>query len=1090
MREKVKHCFEWQPHTSKRVLRMLSLFLIPLLLISATVSAQDEEYYDEIIASLNIPGIGNFDMPVIIKEDVAYIPVTMLFDAIKIKNTVTDKNDSVYGFFISLDTTYTIGYASKKITVGERKYTLTANDMIKTETGLYIKSEVFNDIFGLSCAFNFRSLSIRLTTKIELPAVREARLSAMRSNIEKLKNTQIADTYVKRSYPAFHFGMLDWSVVSNQVVKQQEDTRLGLSMGGVLAGGETSLVLNYSFNQKFNEKQQYYLWKHVNNDKKIIRQVSLGKVPVQATSSIFAPFIGAQVSNMSTIIKRSFGTYTLTNHTEPGWTVELYVNNVLVDYQKADGNGMFSFDVPLVYGNSSITLKYYGPFGEERQKEESVNIPYNLLPPGLFNYTATGGFLEDDSLSRFSKIATGYGVSKRLTIGTGVEYLSSVTSGNFMPYINTAMRIGRNLMVSGEYNYALRAKGSLSYRTRKNMQLELSYTQYDRNQIAINTQVLEERKGILSIPIRMKRLSMYSQFTVNQSRLANTGFLNTEWLLSGYILGVDANISTYGIFYDNVNPNIYSNFTLSFRLPLKVQSRFQIQYKYNTDELVSVKETIEKNAGSTFLGLYYEKNFISDVQNIGLQFRYTFPFAQVSFSSTVSNKRLSLLESVRGSIMYDEKTNYLGANNLISTGRGVIVIAPFLDIDCNGQKDPDEPRISGLKFNINGGNIQPEGRDTMIRILNLEPYNKYFLELNKYSFDNIAWQIKKLTYSITVDANSFKLIPVPIGVMGEVNGNVYQVKDDKAKGIGLIYVCIYKDTTLITKVLSEPDGYFSYIGLAPGQYTVKLDSVQMDKIGMTESKPISFIINKNPDGDVVDGLEFTISKGRIAPLPSAAKQSQIQTRLRYSLTGSVITSSYVGYRGQTMINVLLYRNRILVAKCSTNYDGSFTFKNIQPGQYTMMVDPQQIRKYMMASSRPLEINVAVNNDTTIKAVDGFQFILKNKIEIVQESAGKISGLVLLYDNKYIPQEEVKVSIYKDNSLIKHVFTNAKGQFDFSGLEPGEYIATLDEAVLKTLGMTGSQPVKFSITNDNNSDIMNEILFLIKVKKSRNVEKTK
>src|SRR5688572_1547536 len=131
MREKVKHCFKQQPHTFKRVLRMLSLLLFTLLLLNTNTYAQDEEYYDEIIATLNVPGIGNFDMPAIIKDDVSYIPVTILFDALKIKNTASDKNDSVYGFFISLDTTYTIGYASKQITIGARKYTLTADQIIK-----------------------------------------------------------------------------------------------------------------------------------------------------------------------------------------------------------------------------------------------------------------------------------------------------------------------------------------------------------------------------------------------------------------------------------------------------------------------------------------------------------------------------------------------------------------------------------------------------------------------------------------------------------------------------------------------------------------------------------------------------------------------------------------------------------------------------------------------------------------------------------------------------------------------------------------------------------------------------------------------
>ena len=65
--------------------------------------------------------------------------------------------------------------------------------------------------------------------------------------------------------------------------------------------------------------------------------------------------------------------------------MELYVNNVLVDYVKADASGFFTFEVPLVYGNSLVKLRYYGPWGEEHSREQTISIPFNFLPPGNSN---------------------------------------------------------------------------------------------------------------------------------------------------------------------------------------------------------------------------------------------------------------------------------------------------------------------------------------------------------------------------------------------------------------------------------------------------------------------------------------------------------------------------------------------------------------------------------------------------------------------------------------------------------------------------------------------------------------------------------
>jgi hypothetical protein len=1033
----------------------------------------DSSYYDEVTVLVSIQGIGSYDMPGLIKNDNVYLPVNALFDVLKIRNTSTEGYNTVDGFYISTDSIYSISYKDLKITMGKRSYSLYDDRVIQTETGLYLKTSVYYDVFGLKCLFNFRALSIKITTDVELPAIREARLNAMRTNMNKLRNAEVADTYIQRSYPLFHFGMFDWSIISNQIINEKEDTRFNVGFGGILLGGETNILLNYSPNQPYSEKQQFYLWKYVDNDNPIFKQLQVGKVPIQATSSIFAPFIGAQISNTPTTIQRAFGSYTLTNHTEPGWLVELYVNNVLIDYKKADEAGLYSFDVPLVYGSMAIKLRFYGPYGEERTKEESITIPYNLLPVKQFQYNLTAGVLEDDSLSKFSRLALNYGLTKRMTFGTGVEYLSSVKPSNVMPFVNTALRIGRSMLISGEYTYGVKARGLMSYRNRRNTQLELSYIQYDKNQTAINTQVLEERKGILTVPIRLKRFSMFSQITFNHSLLANTGFVNTEWLLSGYVGGIDANISTYGIFYQNVEPNIYSNISLSFRVPFRMQLRSVIQYKYNTGQVVSLKESLEKNVGNTLsAGLFVENNFISDIQNIGFQFRYNLPYTQVGFSSIITNNRVSLLESARGGLMYDAKGKYLGASNVGNTGRGGIVIEPFLDINCNGVMEIGEPKVSGLKFHINGGNVQPEGSDTVIRVLNMEPYYKYFLELNKYSFDNIAWQVQKLKYSVAVDGNSFKHVEIPIFVVGEVNGTVYLSRDNKTRGQGQIIINIYQNKKLITKVLSEPDGYFSYIGLAPGQYTAQLDSAQMKKINMIASAPVNFTINSNRDGDVVDGLEFNITN-----------KNTIKKNYSNTINGTIIAKQDGTYKLQELIYVYLYKNGVFTSRTLTNSNGVFQFKDVIPGDYVVVVDTIQIKKIQLVSSPPINVNIPDTSTAGIFNVP--QFVLQTYDIDLENERYIVNGSVLLLDNnEYVPQEAVAIYILKDDLPVNQTLTDLNGQFSFTNLKPGEYTAQLDTVKLKSIGILASPAVKFTITYRGETLPSKDLVFILRTARMR------
>jgi hypothetical protein len=855
---------------SNRVSGFLTLIAYLLVLLTSLpfISySQNEPAYDEVSVFLNVQKVGGAEIPAVISDETVYLPIVDIFSFLKIRNTPSAQLDSVSGFFINQQATYSIDKLNNRIIYQGKVFNLKKDDMIKTETNLYLRSPLFGQIFGLDCAFSFRSLSVMLNTKLELPIIREMRQEQMRSNISKLKGEVKTDTVIGRKYPALHFGMADWSVISSQELKGQTDTRLNLALGTVIAGGEANVLLNYSNTTPFTEKQQQYLWRFVNNDRPILRQVMAGKIYSQVTSSIYNPIVGVQFTNTPTTYRRSFGTYTLSDITEPNWTVELYVNNVLVDYMKADASGFYKFEVPLVYGNSAVKLRFFGPWGEERTKEENISIPFNFLPPKELEYSVSAGIVEDSVSSRFSRASLNYGISRRITVGGGVEYLSSVTTGSTMPYLSASLRLLSGLLLSTEYTYGVRTKGLLSYRMPSNLQIELNYTKYDKGQKAIIYNYLEERKVVVSIPIKGKNFAAYSRLTLYQIVLPNLKTTNAEMLWSGSVYGVSTNFTTTGLFTDLSNPYVYSNLSLSFRLPARITMTPQVQYEYNLNQLISARASFEKPVFKRgYLNMSYEQNFRGNTSSIEVGFRYDLSFAQAGFSVRNTNDLTTFVESARGSLLYDRKTRYLGVNNRTSVGKGAITLIPFLDVDGNGKRDRGEPRANGLQFRINGGTIVRNDKDTTIRILDLTPYTSYLLELDKNSFDNISWQMHNLTMKVNIDPNQFKTIEVPISVMGEISGTVY----NGSKGQGRILVCFYRsDASLAARVLSESDGYYSYLGLKPGKYTVRIDPDQLKKLNMVSSpEKIPVTISHSFDGDIVDGKDFNLSP---------AKEEQIDT---------------------------------------------------------------------------------------------------------------------------------------------------------------------------------------------------------------------
>ncbi|MFZ0473745.1 MAG: SPOR domain-containing protein, partial [Bacteroidales bacterium] len=633
--------------------------------------------------------------------------------------------------------------------------------------------------------------------------------------------------------------------------------------GAVIAGGEAMASLNYYSGSPFSEKQQDYLWRYVDNDRTFLRQIMAGKIATHSIASIYNPVIGIQLTSAPTTFRRSFGSYTLSEKTEPGWLVELYVNNVLVDYVKADASGFFTFEVPIVYGNTQVKLRYYGPWGEERTREQNINIPYNFLPHKEFEYTVSAGVVEDTSWSRFSRASVSYGATRFLTIGGGAEYLSSVSSGPLMPFVDASLRITNNLILSGEYTYGVRANGTLTYRLPSNIQLDLKYTYYDRNQTAISYNYLEERKVSVSLPIMIKKFSAYSRLSYYQIIFPGSKYSTAEWLFSGSFLGVNTNLTTYGTFSEQFSPNVYSNLSLGVRLPAGFVLLPQVQYTYTGHEFLSGKVSLEKRLFEKgYMNISYEQYFRNNIRIAEVGLRYDFSFAQTGISARQINKETTYVQYARGSLINDGQTNYHKADNRTNVGRGGISIVAFLDLNANGVRDAGEPKASGLNVRANGGRIERSEKDTVIHILGLEPYVKYFLEFDEGSFDNISWRIDKKSVAVITDANMLKLIQIPIRVKGEATGTVDLEDKGVKSGLGRIIVNFYNSTNVLTaRALTEEDGYFTYFGLAPGAYHVLIDTAQLRKLNMISTPDsLSFSIMANTEGDYVEGLDFTLRR--------------------------------------------------------------------------------------------------------------------------------------------------------------------------------------------------------------------------------------
>src|SRR5438874_6598706 len=118
-------------------------------------------------------------------------------------------------------------------------------------------------------------------------------------------------------------------------------------------------------------------------------------------------------------------------------------------------------------------------------------------------------------------------------------------------------------------------------------------------------------------------------------------------------------------------------FVYSFQISWKICFYTQAQYEYNQNKIIEMKSELGKYLSSRgYLNVYYENNFKSNFQSVGIGMRYDFSFAQIGLSARRGDHISTLVQSARGSLMYDSKTDYLDFNNRSNVGKGGVIILP------------------------------------------------------------------------------------------------------------------------------------------------------------------------------------------------------------------------------------------------------------------------------------------------------------------------------------------------------------------------------------------------------------------------------
>ncbi|MBI3232659.1 MAG: hypothetical protein HYZ42_01220 [Bacteroidetes bacterium] len=761
----------------------------------STVFSQDEEEYDQFTISLNVDKLGVYEMEAIYYNDNIYLPIIDLFGKLEIYLNHSIQLDTITGFILSNDNSYSFNSNSGKITFRDKSQMVKPEQIIADFKDVYLPKEIYQEMFGMTMDFNFRELTLFLRSDIELPVIKQLRIKKLRTNLLTLTGDVDADTTIARKWNWIKGAVIDWNLQSKEDNLGGNVQQFKSSFGMEILGGELNWKSLVTRDSAVKFQNSSLKWRYVNDKFALVKQIEAGNVSTSLTGQTMSNFYGVKLTNTPYTLKKTFGSYLIQRKTNPGWDVEIYVNGILLNFTTADMNGYFSFEIPLVFGSSIILIRYYGPWGQESVEEIPINIPFSFTTHKHLEYQSYTGISADSVRSVFNKSKISYGLSRWATISAGYEYFegSSLNKHIFSGSLNLAL--GKNSLLNYTYLHNSNHYVELMYRTKRNIVITGKHLQYLKNQTIIQTLNLGESEIGINLPIWNRKLKIHvrstDRFTYSSERYS---FISE---------------SAISFFYKRINTGI---------------------------TLITSQETVMSWNTS-----FYFKNNWTIIHN-------------------TSKNYISSTQTIAGSVHFTGKPNAVFASNSNSVGRAGLDVLVFLDINHNNVMDKDEPLVKNATVAINKGKQVLTENDTIHRFVSLEPYAPYLLTVANNGFPSISWILEKSTWSVVTNPNQIKKVYIPVKPMGEVEMKISLIKNGKVSPAyrQIVYI-LDNNNKQVGKGLTEQDGTFSFMGLAPGKYKIQFDEKQLKGLGLSSNYPqTTFEIKTSAQGDFVDGIEITL----------------------------------------------------------------------------------------------------------------------------------------------------------------------------------------------------------------------------------------
>ena len=822
-------------------------------------------------------GAVNTVVTAIAKDDKFYLPVTELFSLLQVDYSLNIQNMAISGYYLDPNRQYRLGFRGPSAQINEQEVEISADDVMLTEIDFYMLPAIYEKMFGLKFSIDVYHLSLELESAETLPVVAQIQRSQQR------QQQYGASTIFQEDYPLLYprqpsmldGGFMDYSAFS-RFGSNGSIMNYNLQMGGEVLTGDLQGTFSGAHTSVGNAYSLSGVrWRYVMRDRPEFSTLEIGQV--RTAGLLNSSVAGVHVTNEPIEPRRLFDNYIIDGTTIPQSEVELYRNNQLIAFEKADDQGYYRFSVPLTYGSADLSLKIYNPSGGVTELDRRVQVPFTYIPPGEVYYNVSGGKQQarylawNDRRTAFHAGAA-YGINNQFTGKLGIDYEENTNADQPVLYSSLVTRVGLQYLLNFDV-----APG-LYYRLQANAQYPSSagwrvdYTKYDGTSVLNRTGRLHGVDASFYYPLKVKSQQLLTQFTGRYQVYPSDHRLNYRVLISSTYQRIRLRLAYRGIYSNSIgNLGGVMTPTITYTVPRArdIPEFFRGMY-FRTELQYGVQQSRFEQIDVQFLKslskkaryrLTFSRNILSKFNSMEFTLSYDFDLTRSTSSLRINRGEPVVTQTFRGSVGYDSHYKSFIPQNRQQVGRSGASVRMFVDSNDSGTLDSGEEQISGDAIRVRNATGRITESDSVARLTHLQAYRRYNLEVNEAKITNPVWVPKVKEFSIITDPNRYKQIDIPFYITGIIDGQVLRQVGEQVQPVAGLRVMLTGQDKAFTKTMRTfSDGSFYAMEVPPGKYTLQVDSTQLQFL-RAQSNPAkrTITVNAVPQGDFVEGLNFTLT---------------------------------------------------------------------------------------------------------------------------------------------------------------------------------------------------------------------------------------